>query len=80
MATHCSILAWKIAWTEEPGGLQSMGLQRVGHDWVTHTLRYKSAMFVIKAKMKVLLGIFLTKLMGLFILNNNSSRIFGCFG
>ena len=32
MATHCSILAWKIAWTEEPGGLQRMGLQRVGHD------------------------------------------------
>ena len=37
MATHYSILAWKITWTEEPGGLQSMGLQRVGHDWVTHT-------------------------------------------
>ena len=31
MATHSSILAWKIAWTEEPGGLQSMGSQRVGH-------------------------------------------------
>ena len=34
--TQSSILAWKISWTEEPGGLQSMGLQRVGHDW-THT-------------------------------------------
>ena len=33
MATHSSILAWKISWTEEPGGLQCMGLQRVGHDW-----------------------------------------------
>ena len=32
METHSSILAWKISWTEEPGGLQSMGLQRVGHD------------------------------------------------
>ena len=32
MATHSCILAWKIPWTEEPGGLQSMGLQRVGHD------------------------------------------------
>ena len=32
MATHSSILAWKISWTEEPGGLQSMGLQRVGHN------------------------------------------------
>ena len=33
MATHSSVLAWKIPWTEEPGGLQSMGWQRVGHDW-----------------------------------------------
>ena len=32
MAIHSSILAWKIPWTEEPGGLQSMGSQRVGHD------------------------------------------------
>ena len=32
MATHSSILAWKIPWTEEPGRLQSMGLQRVGHN------------------------------------------------
>ena len=32
MAAHSSILAWEIAWTEEPGRLQSMGLQRVGHD------------------------------------------------
>ena len=32
MATHSSILAWKISWTEEPGGLQSMGSQRIGHD------------------------------------------------
>ena len=32
MATHFSTLAWKIPWTEEPGRLQSMGLQRVGHD------------------------------------------------
>ena len=31
MATHCSILAWRIPWTEEPGGLQSMGMQRVEH-------------------------------------------------
>ena len=32
MATHSSILAWRIPWTKEPGGLQSMGLQRVGHE------------------------------------------------
>ena len=35
MATHSNILAWKIPWIEEPGGLQSMGLQRVRHDLAT---------------------------------------------
>ena len=39
MATHSSILAWEIPWTEEPGGLQSMELQRVGHDWATEHTR-----------------------------------------
>ena len=40
MATHSSILAWKIPWTEEPGGPQSMGLQRLGHDRaLTHTFQ-----------------------------------------
>ena len=33
MATHSSLLAWRIPWTEEPGGLQSAGLRRVGHSW-----------------------------------------------
>ena len=37
MATHSSILAWKISWTEEPCGLQSMGLQRVRQDLATNT-------------------------------------------
>ena len=35
MAPHSSTLAWKIPWTEEPGGLQSVGSLRVGHDWAT---------------------------------------------
>ena len=35
MVTHSSVLAWEIPWTEEPGGLQSMGSQRVGHDLAT---------------------------------------------
>ena len=35
MITHSSILTWQIAWAEEPGGLQSMGSQRVGHNWAT---------------------------------------------
>ena len=33
MATHFSILSWRMLWTEEPGGLQSIGLQRIWHDW-----------------------------------------------
>ena len=37
MATHSSILAWRIPWTEEPGGLQSVGSQKVGQDWATNT-------------------------------------------
>ena len=40
MATHSNILAWRIPGTEEPGGLQSMGLQRVGHDWMTDTFTF----------------------------------------
>ena len=40
MATHSSLLAWRIPWTEKPGGLQSTGSQRVGHDWVSkHSTR-----------------------------------------
>ena len=42
MATHSNILIWEILWTEEPGCLQSMGLQRVRHDWVT-SLTHKQA-------------------------------------
>ena len=37
MGTHFSILVWRIPWTEEPGGLYFMGLQRIEHDWVTNT-------------------------------------------
>ena len=42
-ATYLSILAWRTLWTEEPGGLQSIGLQRAGHDWsnLTHTISVK---------------------------------------
>ena len=42
MATHYSILDWKIPWMEEPGGLQSTGLQRVGRDLVTQQQHYIS--------------------------------------
>ena len=40
MATHSSILAWRIPWTEDPGGLQSMGLKRDGQDWATNTFTF----------------------------------------
>ena len=40
MATHSSILAWKILRAEEPGGLQPMGSQRVGHNWVSNTFTF----------------------------------------
>ena len=42
MANHSIILAWRIPWTEEPGGLQSIGSQRVRHDWVTNTFTFFS--------------------------------------
>ena len=42
MATHSSILAWRIPQTEEPHGLQSMGSQTVGHEWVTKTSTFLS--------------------------------------
>ena len=38
MATHSSILAWRIPWIEEPGGLQPTGSQRIGHNWVTNSI------------------------------------------
>ena len=45
MATHSSTLAWKIPWMEEPGGLQSMGWQRVGHDSVTNFHFHSNSIF-----------------------------------
>ena len=43
MATHSSVLAWRIPWTEKPGRLQSTGSQRVGHNWATSlSLSYPS--------------------------------------
>ena len=41
-AAHSSFLAWRILWTETPVGLQSMGSQRIGHDWVTNTFTFFS--------------------------------------
>ena len=41
MPTHSNILAWEISWTEEPGGLESMGSQRVEQDWATNTFTFR---------------------------------------
>ena len=46
MANHSSILAWKIPWMEDPGRLQSMGLQRVRHDWVTSLLLHYTVFMI----------------------------------
>ena len=50
IATHSSILAWEIPWTEEPGGLQSMGLQRVRCNWLTLSLYCLKESFPAKGK------------------------------
>ena len=46
IATHSSTLAWRIPWTEEPGGLQSMGSQRVRHDWATSFSLHNSLLYL----------------------------------
>ena len=48
MTTHSSILAWEIPWTEEPGGLQFMGLQRVRHHWVTEHSQNNISELILK--------------------------------
>ena len=52
MATHSSILAWVIPWTDEPGGIQSMGSQRVGHDWATATVLVAGLLSVVLIMLK----------------------------
>ena len=49
MATHSSIPAWEIPWTQDPGGLQSLGLHRIGHDFTsnTHTHTYTHTLYYL---------------------------------
>ena len=54
ITTHSNILAWRILWTEDPGGLQSMGLQRVGHDWTTNTF-FLSGILALQPEIKPIL-------------------------
>ena len=51
IATHSSTLAWKIPWTEEPGRLQSMGSQRVRHDWATSLSHNLTSPFTLSASL-----------------------------
>ena len=56
MATHCSILSWRIPGTEEPGGLQSMESQRIGRNWVTDT-RQASLSFTVSQSLLTFISI-----------------------
>ena len=51
MTTHCSILAWRILWTEKPGGLHSVGSQKVGHAHMSSSLEIYSE-FYFNEKLK----------------------------
>ena len=57
MAPHSSILAWKIPWMEESGGLQFMGLQRVRHDLATKQEMEKGVRAFVKVKVKSLIRV-----------------------
>ena len=52
-ATHSSVLAWRIPWTEEPGRLQSLVLQRVGHDWATKHCIFVNILFLTFTEMRL---------------------------
>ena len=54
MATHSSIIAWRIPWTEKPGGLQPMGLQKVGHDWATDIINNHHMTWLNECSMSIL--------------------------
>ena len=75
MATHSSILAWRIPWTEESGWLLSVGSQRIGHDWATNTFTFNhSIVFTIygvenEIKGKCTFIIFLIKQLQMILLN-----------
>ena len=60
MTTHSSILAWKIPWTEEPGGLESLGSQRVRHDWATKQILYEDLIIAFVVQLLSLVRFFST--------------------
>ena len=72
MATHLSILAWKVSWTEEPGGLQSMGSQRIRHDWAIEHVLIKIIMYIYIHVLKICF--FLKKFIYIYGLGIRSAR------
>ena len=50
MATHSSILAWEMPWREEPGVLQSVGSQRVGHNWESNTFTFRLILLEVNSE------------------------------
>ena len=77
MATHSSILAWRTPWTEEPGGLQSMGGQKAGHSQGTNTFTFKHVVGHLKMGSKALgsAKISLTRTGGYFWSTSESSTM-----
>ena len=82
MATHSSIFAWRIPWSEQPGRLQSTGSQRVGHDWATeHNTKLVAAILASINKICMQLGDIFLKWAGILFLNSFEGRVFcGCRG
>ena len=74
MATHSSILAWRIPWTEEPGGLQSIGSQRVGHDRVQMHARVSGGVLILRSFSVLASGGFVAALP---MISNSSNLPFG---
>ena len=67
MATHCSIFAWRIPWTEKPGGLQFMGLQWVGHEWTHMDGCCSLSLFSPQINFKIILLNFRKKIIGIIV-------------
>ena len=73
MAIHSSIFAWRIPRTEEPGGLQSMGLKRVGHDWMTYKKCYHPSVWLICSSQLCFCSAFHSSCLEKVSLNSSSS-------
>ena len=78
MATHSSILAQRVPWTEEPGGLQTMESQRAGHDWATNTDTHTSLVNVGYWGGKI--KIFFTSFFFFFSWHQSPQRLMKCYG